>query len=275
MDLLVIDDASQRKPTRDGMGPLVAVGGFHLPGESARSLEVGLEELCLKSGFPQGEEFKWSPGSRSWMRKALQFDRRRDFFLAALDLARKASATAIVAVSDTQSQPASSGVENPEHDVVTLFLERAQNLLGPLGTDAIVLFDRPSGNRKAERKFLARCLQTIRAGTPFVDFEHLAFAVSTDSHLVRVLQLADVVVSCTLSCVAGEKTWAPPVFQGIRPMLRTEGRRVGGVGLKLHPDRKYVNLYHWLVGDTYYRRGMSGWDLPIPGRPYASSPNTR
>lgn len=31
----------------------------------------------------------------------------------------------------------------------------------------------------------------------------------------------------------------------------------------------YVNLYHWLVGDVYYRRGMGGWRFPLADKPYA------
>ena len=256
------------------MGPLVAVGGFHLPGGGVRKLEIELDDLCRTTGFPYGEEFKWSPGSRAWMRRKLQFDQRRDFFLDALDLGRRCGVSAIVAARDTTSRPASAHASDAEHDVVTLFLERAQNLLRPLGTDALVLFDRPSGNRKTEEKFLGRCIETMRSGTAFVEFEHLALAVSADSRLVRVLQLADVIVSCTLARIAGEPVWAPPVFDGVRPLLRAEGGRVGGVGLKLHPDLKYVNLYHWLLGDTHYRRGSSGWQLPLPDKPYATSPDT-
>jgi hypothetical protein len=38
---------------------------------------------------------------------------------------------------------------------------------------------------------------------------------------------------------------------------------IGGSGLKLHPDLCYLNLYHWLLGDSYYRRGGGGHTLPM------------
>lgn len=59
VDLFAIDDSKQNKPTGDGMGPLVAVGGVHVVGDAVRDLELALDALCKKTGFPDGEEFKW------------------------------------------------------------------------------------------------------------------------------------------------------------------------------------------------------------------------
>jgi hypothetical protein len=56
-------------------------------------------------------------------------------------------------------------------------------------------------------------------------------------------------------------------------LLREEGGQIGGVGLKIQPDRRYMNLYHWLLGDDYYRRGNSGVGLPRPNFIYAESPD--
>jgi hypothetical protein len=78
---------------------------------------------------------------------------------------------------------------------------------------------------------------------------------------------------CTTAIVAGEETFSPPVFQAVRELLLQQGGRIGGVGLKIHPDFKYVNLYYWLVGDEYLRRGNIGDPLPMPGSPYYSSPS--
>ena len=61
-------------------------------------------------------------------------------------------------------------------------------------------------------------------------------------------------------------------FDMIHPILRREGDRIGGVGLKLHPDFVYANLYHWLVGDAHYWRGNIGTPLPLKGRPYSTDP---
>jgi hypothetical protein len=67
VDLFVVDDSAQRKPTRSGMGALVAVGGVHIPSAQVRSLERGLDDLCAEAGFPKNEEFKWSPDKKLWM----------------------------------------------------------------------------------------------------------------------------------------------------------------------------------------------------------------
>jgi hypothetical protein len=45
--------------------------------------------------------------------------------------------------------------------------------------------------------------------------------------------------------------------------------RIGGLGLKIHPDFRYANLYHWLLGDSHFVRYQSGYPLPFKSRPYA------
>jgi hypothetical protein len=56
-------------------------------------------------------------------------------------------------------------------------------------------------------------------------------------------------------------------------LLRTELGRCGGVGMKIHPDFRYANLYHWLLGDEFFARYMSAVPLPLMGRKYAASPH--
>jgi hypothetical protein len=94
----------------------------------------------------------------------------------------------------------------------------------------------------------------MRAGTAVVDLERLTLALASDSRLVRLLQLADVVAGWTVAHVAGEDEYSPPRFATIRPLLREDAGRIGGIGLKLHPDFRYVNLYHCLLGDAFYWR---------------------
>ncbi len=127
MDLFVLDDSAQRNPTRDGMGPLVAVGGLYVPGGNVRSVERSLDDLCTEFGFPDGEEFKWSPHRKSWMQKALCGDDREAFFARAFAIAEKFDLKALVVIEDIHRRPAASGSKSAEEDVVTLFLERADN----------------------------------------------------------------------------------------------------------------------------------------------------
>jgi hypothetical protein len=91
----------------------------------------------------------------------------------------------------------------------------------------------------------------------------LALAVSTDSKLSRLLQLADIITSCATNFVAGEDKWSPLIFrEGVLPMLRSDYGCVGGRGLKIHPDMRYGNLYHWLLGDEMFVRYQGGFQLP-------------
>jgi hypothetical protein len=271
MDVFVVDDSAQRTPTRAGMGPLVAAGGIHVPSESVRDLERKLAALCTEVGFPDGEEFKWSPDRRQWMYRSLKFDARERFFLTALAFAAEAGVTAIICINDTQKATA-TGTQTHEEDVITLLLERADHLLVSKGAQALVVVDRPSGNRAAETRYLAQRLETINTGTEYVSFERVALVLATESRLVRLLQLADLVVSCTLQYVAGEAKYAPAVFEQIKPLLRSDYGRIGGAGLKIHPDYRYANLYLWLCGDTHFVRFQSGYPLPLKTRPYATSP---
>jgi len=276
MDLYCIDDSRQDHPSRPGMGKLVAVGGLHVPSHAVRDLERTLDKLCLDTGFPKGKEgeFKWSPGKELWMRDNLKDQARTGFFKTALELAQTVAARAIVVIEDADRGPATKGA-TPEEDVVRLFLERAHHFLGNYPSrHGIVLADRPHGQAAQEDRFLASCLETLQQGTDYTLPDRIALnVITTSSHLVRLLQLADVVTGCTLAYAAGEKTWSPPEFAVIQPMIREELGRRGGVGLKLQPDFNFANLYHWLLGDQYYVRGGTGHPLPTPHRPYATSPD--
>lgn len=274
LDLFCIDDSVQSSPTRPGMGRLVAVGGLHVPADEVKQLERGLEELCLSSGFPGGAsgEFKWSPGRELWMHSGLRGEARRRFYHSAIRLAREAGTTAIVVVEDSTRNTAIADSGNAETDVVRMFLERAHHLLGSARSDGIVIADRPSSNAE-EAQFLQSCLETLRIGTEFVLPERIVLNVlTTSSHLVRLLQLADLITGCTMARVSGEAQYSPGVFEEIVPLFRQEFGRRGGCGLKLHPDLRYVNLYHWLLGDRDFVRYQAGVPLPLASRPYFQSP---
>jgi hypothetical protein len=98
---------------------------------------------------------------------------------------------------------------------------------------------------------LANCLDIIQEGTPFVRPARIALnALSTSPHFVRLLQLADLIAGIVTSYVAGENRYSPPLMRLIGPMLASDAGRIGGIGVKIHPDFRYVNLYHWLFGDN-------------------------
>jgi Protein of unknown function (DUF3800) len=275
MDLILVDDSKQAKPTRPGMGPLVGAGGLHVPSTSIRSLAGALDEICLGHGFPTPQdEFKWSPKRKSWMRKNLNEGKRYEFFAACLDAAQSHGAQACVVIADTTHKTTDGKRQGHELDVVKLFLERSHNHLGRTDTEAILLADHPSGGRPAEAAFVASCLEALRDGTPYTDLDRVALVLTGDSKSTRLLQLADLVVGCAMACVGGEATYSLPLFDGhIKPMLRSEQGRIGGVGLKIHADLRYANLYHWLLGDDYIIKSGTGHPLPTEGCLYVNAPD--
>lgn len=276
MQLFFADDSRQQSPSRPGVGPLVAIGGISIPAEAAHGLEQAYDALCKNFGFPPGAsgEFKWSPGNEHWMRKNLIEGKRRDFYSQVLGLAASYGAKSLVVLEDTRYQTA-TGSQDAGTDVAHLFLERVESQLSMLHTEGLVIVDRLTGGRSNEDSFLANCLEMLQSGTNYVKPEHIILNVlSTPSKLIRLLQLADLVTSCTTAFISGEDRHSPPIFDLIRPLFYQERGRVGGIGLKLHPDFRYANLYHWLLGDSHFVRGGGGVPLPLLNRPYASNATT-
>lgn len=236
-------------------------------------LQDDIEGACKKAGFPTGEPFKWSPGSDLWMHANLKDAARAKFFRSVLKAASDHHVSALVVIADTSKRKATKA-KTHELDVTTMFLERADIEFGRAGTRGVVVADRPGGNLKQQEKFLSDCLDTLQVGTKFWTKAHTLFVVSAPAKLLRLLQLADLVTSCTLSYVSGETNWSPATFKRIEPMLCKEKGSVGGAGVKIHPDFSYANLYHWLLGDTHFRKGISAaMPLPMKTRPYDADLN--
>jgi len=274
MDVIFVDDAAQKAPSRPGMHSVLGVGGIHVSEGSLQELESQIETVCTEFGFPPNEIFKWSPGRELWMHKNLIDAQRQQFFIRILGLAQDQGSTAIVVIEDTRYETA-TGVQSPEVDLIQLFLERAHHQLTARQSSGMVIVSQPSGDRKSESKFLAHCLETLRAGTEYVKPERIVLNVLTSPpKFIRLLQLADVVTSCTVAFVCGESSFSPAVFNSIKSMLARELGRIGGVGLKIHPDGKYRNLYHWLLGDSHFVRFMEGLPMPLSDYPYSSNPHT-
>jgi uncharacterized protein DUF3800 len=254
------------------MGPLVAIGGINVPAEEVGSLTREIEALCAATGFPPREEFKWSPGRNLWMHKNLVAEARQDFFLQVIGMIAAKEVRVIVVVED-ESYSTATDADTPEMDVTRLFLERVEWECSRGSSTGFVIADRPPGGRRDEEKFLADCLETFLMGTEYMTLDRVAHnVVSTPSKLSRLLQVADVVTGCTLSMVAGEQDYAPIIFKEILPLFRKDMDCIGGRGVKIHPDFKYANLYHWLFQDELFVRGNSGSPLPLKQFPYASDP---
>lgn len=158
-----------------------------------------------------------------------------------------------------------------EEDVTRLLLERIQMQIPYGEQQGTVIADRPGGDRADEDQFLSACLDAIKNGTRLVrNFELIALILTTNSRMSRLIQLADLITSCTLAFVSGEERFAPAVFGSILPLLRRDAAgHVGGVGLKLQPEAKYANLYHWLGQDKNYVHENMTYPMPLPRYPYA------
>lgn len=276
MDFVFADDARQAHPSRADCGPLVAIGGIHLSSGRVGTLERALQELCDVYGFPKNEQFKWSPGKKEeYQRKNLNNEDRTAFFRKLLAIAGEHDAKACVVAVDVGARSA-TGATTPEEDATTMFLERAERIFSSLKVDGVVVAAQPGGGTQEEGKFLDHCLNVLSAGTKFSEFAAQPLGVLlVPSRRLRLLQLADVVVSATLARIAGENPFSPPVFEALLPLFRREGARIGGIGVKIHPDLKYLNLYHWLLGDSHVWKANSGHPLPQAAFPYAENSGER
>ncbi|HXF95586.1 MAG TPA: DUF3800 domain-containing protein [Gemmatimonadales bacterium] len=271
MYFVFADDSRQRRPTRLHMRPFVSIGGVHVLDTAFRPLNLALERLCRQTGFPLGEEFKWSPRRGTWMHDNLRDEGRRDFFLSVLTVAAEHNVQVTVVIADSSNAFACSSSRTHEQDVTTMFLERTNNALRSANDLGIVFVDRPGGSRAAEERFVAECLETITTGTTYASMERILTVATATSHQARIMQLADVVTACVSARVAGEHTFSPVVFEKVKPLFRRDGERIGGVGLKIHPDLRYANLYHWLLGDNVIFKGWNGWPLPRDQMLYAEN----
>lgn len=268
---LFVDDSTHLNATRPGLGPVVALGGVLVSDEQLKPLGDALDALCVKYEFPVGEEFKWSPNRKKhWMWGNLQGVRRATFFREVLLTAKifRASSLVVCVSRNPGYLPAISG-NTPDEDALALLFERANSAALNASTTCRVIIDNPGGNQKNLASLKGQCANVLRSGTSFSKFQNLSSDVQfARSHSTRLLQLADVIVSCTTARISGEATYSPPVFQMIRPLFRKGfGGQTGGVGIKIHPC-KFVNLYHWLLGDTTAKIGSVWHILPTPNRPY-------
>ena len=271
MQLWFVDDARQLTPTRERMGPLCAAGAICVSEANLKNFEKALDELCRNAGFPDRQEFKWSPGRELWMRDNLTSQARTEFFQNAVTIARDHDICGTLAVVDT-NHTVIAGASNHETAVVRLLLERIQNATS-MTERALIIADTPSsGNRQNSDAFISDCLETLRTGTNALSsLDRIAMVLTCSSHLNRCLQFADLFTSCLTAFVSGENRWSPPVASELRGLLRAELGRVGGCGVKIHPDYVYANLYHWLFGDDTFVRSYCGHPMPILDRPYKTS----
>jgi hypothetical protein len=269
VNLWFVDDSRQLAPTRERMGPLLSAGGICVPETDVRQLNMELDDLCAATGFPPNQEFKWSPGRELWMRDNLVGERRANFFLEVVRIARQHNPTAILACVDTNFNTI-SGAATHELDVVTLLMERIHNHTSV--QRSLIISDEQGGGTNANESFIGSCLDTLKAGTSVLrGLDRICLVLTCSSRLSRALQLADLFTSCITAFLSGENRFSPPIARSFFPIIRTELGRVGGCGVKLHPDYRYANLYYWLFQDTHLVKGNCGHPFPLGERPYSTN----
>ena len=263
---LFLDDAEQLDCPRDGMNRLIAMGGFSIDVHDAARLSSDLEELCGLAGLPAGEPFKWSPKKNSWLQRNFTGEQKGNLFESLLQKVAEYNVSAHVMCCDPKARLL-NGAKDAEQSTLLGILERFNFTLGP-NDKGIVIVDRPAGDKKAEERYLGACLALTEDGGAYAKFDKLACPILTMPFpLSRPLQVADLVASITTAHVAG-RPQAARFFPLIKSLFREDKGRIGGVGLKLHPDYRFANLYHWLLGDTHYVRGSMGFPMPLSDRPY-------
>lgn len=273
IDFYFVDDSVRTNCQRDGMKDgrkLIAMGGVGVGAEEVGPLTREIDALCKSAGFPKRAAFKWSPqrDARSrWMHESLRDGDRTKFYEDLFKLMVKAEASVLVMIEDEKSKPIRPGLTH-QQSVVRMLLERISLESASEDSEAFVIADRSKSKATEEEAFLADCLDAIESDDFFVKYERIAHpVVSAPFAISRLLQVADVVTSCVNAYVSGGG-YAAQIFPLIKPMLRTSDGVIGGVGVKIHADFRYRNLYHHLLGDSHYTEKGTKTTLPDIAFPY-------
>lgn len=267
LDLVVVDDSSQEKPSRPGLASLHGFGGVFVPGSSAAALEARLFELKERSSFPSDPtagEFKWSPGRGVWMRDGLVEEERFRFHNSVINLMIESRCEAFVVLHEGHSNWPLIW-----RDAAV----KAHQLMADKATTGLLLADMPGGGKTAA--FLGTCYDCLGpAPAPSGRHGIATSAVVAESRHTGLLQLADFVTGAVLSVFAGESGFAPRVFCAISRLFPArDGDAIGERCVLLRP-MELVNLYHWLLGDSWVWLDGARISLPSPAYPYFKSPTS-
>jgi hypothetical protein len=269
MQFFFADDSSQQC-TRKGMGRLLAFGGILMDGSRLRSLSAAVDAIASNYGLPKGEEIKWSPRKGSWIYEHLKDEKRLGCYSEVLGAAAGHGCQVIIAACDYELRHLKPewGFER----CVQYALERVSTHLTKLQQEAVIISDRPSGGHREADEFLKKFVDHLESGHNHMLENTFALNMLTaQSHMIRALQVADLVVSITAAMLAGQTKWAGQYFEIIKPMfLRNALGYIGGTGVKVYPDL-LINLYHWVLGEQEFSKAGMGAALPLPFKQYLFS----
>lgn len=274
MQFFFADDSAQ-KSVREGMGKLLAFGGVLVHSDRLKSLSGAIDSIARAHGIPANEEIKWSPRKGSWIYENLKGDDRSSCYLAILKAALDHDCKAIVVLCDYEMRNL-----KPEWGFdrcVQYTLERVSTYLSATAEEAVIVADRPSGGHREADEFLASFIDHLAdTHNHMLEGTFALNLLTAPSHMVRQLQLADLVVAITTAMFSGQTKWATGYFDLVKAMFIRNGfGYIGGTGVKVYPD-KLINLYHWVLGEEHFSKvGMgTAWPLPNPKLLFATSGGT-
>jgi hypothetical protein len=262
------------------MGSLFSIGGLLIEDSKVEIFRNLLAHLCHQTGFPEEEEFKWSPKPKLWMYHNLVEEHRRKFFRSCFIAGKMMETTAFISIKDVGNgyRNAYSESLDLESDAYIMLLERAQKRCKTLNSDiSHVVVDQPGGGPKQAKHLLESLNAIVQKGTEYFQPSARIQITCENSKNDRLVQFADLIVSCTTAYMGGENVYSPPLFPYLKPILYhspfkvNRNYRIGGYGVKLHPS-KYANIYHWLLGDEAASVFKNWSNLPTPSLPYYTPP---
>lgn len=276
MEIFFADDSAQRNCRREGMGPVISVGGVLIEKSKIRPISIEIDKIAAAFGIPKGEELKWSPKRGSWISENLH-DKRAECYRHVLQAAAMHEAKAIVVCWDVGRT--SQNDEQAFERCLDYLFERLSMNLQDRNSLALMVADRPGGGKAQEDKFLAYFLGRVEKGTEYVLPDRLLLNVlTTPSEMVRHLQLADIVTGVTTAMVAGLEKYAGELFPHVKELfIKNRPGGVAATGLKIAPDGRtansLVNLYYWVLRENLLHKGGGAiaYRLPDPGFPFAKN----
>lgn len=271
MQFFFADDSAQNS-SRKGMGRLLAFGGVLVDSTELRPLAKDIDNIAEKYGLPDGEEIKWSPRKGSWIFENLKDESRIGCYSEILQAAKARNCKAVVALCDFELRNLKPewGFER----CVTYALERVSTHLTNISQEGVIISDRPSGGHKEADQFLANFIDHLSSGHNHMLEETFALNMLTaPSHMVRHLQVADLVVAITTAMFTGQSKWAAGYFEIVKSMfMKNALGYIGGTGVKIYPDQ-LINLYHWVLGEKQFSKAGKGMAWPIPAKGLLFSEN--
>lgn len=265
MQLIMVDDSEEKQPVRSKIGHLVGVSAAVFPEDKLTHYSNGIRALRQELGIPPETELKWSPDDGSWLKSSEGNKIRTRLRKEMITLAVEAGVRTVTVIWDRGR--VNWTLEDTRREVLKYLYDKLSLCLrsGASSSLGVVIADEPGGGRVAQQAWLADTLRLTDLGTAWTKPEQIVLPiVTTPSHHVPHLQLADLVAGATVAAIAGNK-YALQLIPDLQKIAhRNSNGCIGGAGVTLWPP-ELGNLYHYIFGDKENWRGNVGIPLPHNG----------